>query len=246
MKKILALTLAVVLVLGMSTVALASKAVDLGAIGGDLFLYNTTDDEMESISVGGEAVPSGSTLYIPLVTRMDTNDGVRSIRATTVSDLSNYKLKTAVTEGKGVISTVRFTIKKDYEGSNAAHIAIETKPNTTGAPIDVAFTLTVTPDNGATVEEIGEYCEYDLNFTVAAAGKATTPSAPAKEPVTPAEDAIVVGDGATTEATLLVPSQTAPTAAAKPQVNPNTGAPSFAALTLVTVLAAAGALTLRK
>ena len=253
MKKFLSLSLAVVLMFTMSTVAFASKVVDIGALGGDLFLYNTAEEQMETISIGGEAVPSGSTLYIPVITKMDTNDGVRSVRATTVSDLSNYKLKTTVTEGKGVLGGVRFTIKNDYDGKNAAHIAISTLANTTKEPISVSFTLAVTPKDGATVEEIDTANEYDFTFTVAPQGKANTPSAPAdtttapaKDTTTVAEDAIVVAGEQAPANPALVPSQTAPVATANPQVNPNTGAPSFAALTVLLAVVGVSALTLRK
>lgn len=230
MKKALAVVLAVVLAFGMSTVAFAAKVLDLGSLGSDLFLYNEEKAKMESIGVGSDPVPSGSTLYIPLITRLDTSDGIKSARTTTISDMSNYKLKSKVTESTGIFGGARFAVKQDYQSDNAMHIAVSTIPNNTTENIVVAFTLTVIPKDGATVEEFDSEIEYEFSFTVAPAkkGSAASEAQPAPEKTTPPAAA----------------AETKP--AAGVQVNPDTGAPGFIAFAVVAALLGAAFLVLRK
>ncbi|MEG2372176.1 MAG: hypothetical protein RSB36_05260 [Hydrogenoanaerobacterium sp.] len=178
MKKFLAIVLAAVLALSMSTVAFASKVTDLGALGGDLFLFNEKNDAMEKLSVGGNPVPSGSVLYIPLVTRKETDNGIRTVCTYNVSDLSNYQIKTTVNEGKGIIGGVRFGVKKNSDGDAAAQIVVNVNQNTTKLPVEVLFTIKVTPDDGATLEQIDGSTEYDFNFFVAPQTKASAAAVP--------------------------------------------------------------------
>ncbi|WP_312641540.1 hypothetical protein [Hydrogenoanaerobacterium sp.] len=237
MKKVLAIVLAVILVFGMSTVAFAARVVDMGSLGGDLFLYNASKEKMESIGVGSEPVSSGSTLYIPLRTKVDTDDGIKSANISKVSDLGDYKMKLSVTEGKGMVESARFTIQDDFDGRNAAHVAIKTKPNTTGKKVDVEFTLTVTPNNGATLEGIDYAFEYDFYFTIAPAKGETAPSGSNKEETKPESSSAAPAENSNAA---NAPSNT------DAEKNPETGASSFAALTAVAVLACTAVLATKK
>lgn len=202
MKKLIALLMAAVLTLGMSAVAMAKQTEDISELGSDLHLYDQNREEMRSASVGTDPVPSGSVLYLPLTTRAENDDGeMKFAYATKMADLEHYKLKYKVSEGSDLVQSVRFAIQNDTSGRKSAYIAVTTKSNTTGKNAWVTITVTVTPENGATIGGIDDYDETELNFQVAPAAASDVVQKPTEEakpsqpetPSTPAESVPTVG-----------------------------------------------------
>ncbi|GEM_PF-2315903 len=244
MKKLLAIVLAIGVMLGMSTVAFAARVVDMGSLGSDLFLYNASKEEMGSIGVGSEPVPSGSTLYIPLTTRADIDGKVKGTRISRLSDLGDYKLKLRVTDGKNMVESARFTIQDDFDGRNAAHIAVKTRENNTGKKVEVAFTLTVTPDNGATLEGIDSDNEYEFYFTVAPAKEKTDSSTSSEEEEIKEEN--TASKPAVPEKNESKENSTNQNVPSDVEKNPETGASSVIGFAIMAVCTGAAALTLKK
>ncbi|WP_343253282.1 hypothetical protein [Ligaoa zhengdingensis] len=202
MKKLIAVLLAFMLMAETSNIAFAKRIEDMGELKSNLYLYDEENDKLQSDGVGSTPVPSGSVLYLPLDTYAENKDGdMKFSYATKLSDLQDYRLRYKVTEGNGLVESVRFAIQNDYDGHEAGCIAIKTKSNATSENAWVTVEITVIPRNGATIDEIEYEDETELNFQVAPAAASDAVQKPTEEakpsqpetPSTPAESAPTVG-----------------------------------------------------
>ncbi len=137
MKKILIFVLTFMLILGMSTVALATTAIEDIDTAGHLATEGVVDSE--SINGSGSAAP-GETVYYALLNGSGGSDGY----ITTSDDVKNITIKQTWDEGKDKVESVTLVRKKyDATQTNIYFLAIKLKGSTTTVSYDAIGTVTL-------------------------------------------------------------------------------------------------------
>lgn len=188
MKKVLALVLATVMALGMTTVAFAYDNQYSMEIGTDTYYYDDdgkVDLKTAMISLGD--VAPGKTVYIPVdamkSTKLIKDSSAHDWNVTTkVSDLSNYKLSYSVDDGKNMIDSIKYVSMKVknspdvmiYEnGKSYLFIALKVKDNFIMDDVSVGLTVKITSkstnaeivNSTSQINEKYDYFDFTANFT---------------------------------------------------------------------------------
>ena len=193
MKKVLALVLAVVMALGMTTVAFGYTTqydllIGTNANVPGMFDFYFDDDGKVDASTGTNSLPNitpGKTVYIPIGAQKATKDSGGSayyVDTKNLSDLGNYKLSYTLDDGKTMIESVKYVsmkVKNAKAGSNFVDgqkylfIAVKLKDNfiTDDVTIDLTFKITSKSTNAQihdrtdVVNNKYDYYEQNMTFT---------------------------------------------------------------------------------
>lgn len=138
MKKVLAVMLALTMALGMTTVAMASASkpdnISFGFESSST-IYTLNGKTMSKVDDDSRLDP-GETYYLPITSLDDTyNKGMKNI--TSVSAVSNYRLRPSISEGRTVLGTIEFVTKSVSTGNPISDSKL--RSNTTG--LFIAFTV---------------------------------------------------------------------------------------------------------
>lgn len=197
MKKLLAVMLAAVLALGSATVALADNTVVDASLDYDFYAYDEEWDCMGDEPVGYTPVQGGITLYIPVTTKVDTDDGLKTKNTGSIGHMKNYRLRPDYTEAAGLISDVQWKVATDMDNKSAMFVAVKIGVNNTNKDVEATLRLTLSPkdDGGAMVEGFDDSTEYEYTIYVAPGKNAAAARADANTTQSPA-----TGSGAGTTA----------------------------------------------
>ena len=165
MKKLLALVLATVMVLGMASVALASNKVgdyEKDSTGTVAQMYKVSEGQVKN-KLSGKA-NYGKTFYIPL---LDTDGNYFSD-----SDMvKGATIKQKWDMGKEAIESISIVKKKEhFSGEYRYYVAIKVKKNDTMADTDVSGTITLkkssqTKSSGVVTGEKFDDLNIEIGFT---------------------------------------------------------------------------------
>lgn len=195
MKRILSVVLALVMMMGLATVAFADNTVVDIVPEYDLYPMDK-DGRVSDTSVGYTPVASGVTYYIPITTRVDTDDGIKTKNTVSTGYMSGYRLRLDASENKGLITGIQWKVAEGYDYRNSMYIAVTTAPNKTSKTVETTFTITIsakdTSDsyiNGGGTEEDFEYTLFLLPSSATDTPSATTtPGATTQQPMTGSGD----------------------------------------------------------
>ena len=155
MKKVLALVLAVVMALGMTTVAFAATTTKYNLDVTTTYRLADGDGYINVIPKTNDVAP-GKTLYFAVDNLKTVWDGsvIKDSGYTDkLTDFSNYKLSYSIDDGKNMIESVKFvTGKVDKNMPKFVWIAVKVKDNFITDDVDVSMTLKITSkSNNATI-----------------------------------------------------------------------------------------------
>ena len=134
MKKILAVVLALVLTLGLTTVAFAATMENIRVFT-DPYTYDSKSKTMSP--AGGDDYTPGNTFYFLVKNEMTGGKNI-----TSTSALKYYNLRFTADEGKKFIESVTFTTKKDG-GETNAYIAVKTVASYSSSDMDFSMDITL-------------------------------------------------------------------------------------------------------